>query len=73
MGAKDKNFYFNLMCEYGYEDIATQIQELYLNGNELEGPLPEEFGNLNTKAKYLFLDRETTPIYFQVKTTVVLR
>ena len=36
MGAKDKNFYFNLMCEYGYEDIATQIQELYLNGNKPE-------------------------------------
>ena len=36
MGAKDKNFYFNLMCEYGYEDIATQIQELYLKGSKLE-------------------------------------
>ena len=24
------------MCEYGYEDIATQIQELYLKGIKLE-------------------------------------
>ncbi len=36
MGAKDKNFYFNLMCEYGYEEIATQIQELYLKGEKAE-------------------------------------
>ena len=34
MGAKDKNFYFNLMCEYGYEEIATEIQNLYLSGEE---------------------------------------
>ena len=32
----EENFYFNLMCEYGYEDIATQIQELYLKGSKLE-------------------------------------
>jgi hypothetical protein len=36
MGAKDKNFYFNLMCEYGYEDLAEQIQELYLKGKKTE-------------------------------------
>ena len=44
MGAKDKNFYFNLMCEYGYEDIATQIQELYLKGEkaEAESIFPDE-------------------------------
>lgn len=36
MGAKDKNFYFNLMCEYGYEDLAEQIQELYLKGEKAE-------------------------------------
>ena len=44
MGAKDKNFYFNLMCEYGYEEIATQIQELYLKGEkaEAESIFPDE-------------------------------
>ena len=36
MGAKDKNFYFNLMCEYGYENLAEQIQELYLKGEKAE-------------------------------------
>ena len=30
------------------------------------------FHNLNTKAKYLSLDKETMPIYFQVKITVIL-
>jgi len=25
-----------LMCEYGYEEIATQIQELYLKGEKAE-------------------------------------
>ena len=44
MGAKDKNFYFNLMCEYGYEDVASQIQELYLKGEktEAEGLFPDD-------------------------------
>ena len=26
--------------------IKSNLEELYLNGNKLEGPLPEEFGNL---------------------------
>ena len=34
MGAKDKNFYFNLVCDYGYEEEANQIQELYLSGEK---------------------------------------
>ena len=44
MGAKDKNFYFNLMCEYGYEKIATEIQNLYLSGKkqEAEELFPED-------------------------------
>ncbi|MCH1525189.1 MAG: LLM class F420-dependent oxidoreductase [Candidatus Actinomarina sp.] len=44
MGAKDKNFYFNLMCEYGYEDVATKIQDLYLDGQkqEAEQLFPDE-------------------------------
>ena len=35
VGAKDKNF-ISIQYEYGYEDIATQIQELYLKGSKLE-------------------------------------
>ncbi|HEX4814535.1 MAG TPA: LLM class F420-dependent oxidoreductase, partial [Nonomuraea sp.] len=34
MGAKGKNFYNDLVCEYGYEQEAAQIQELYLEGKK---------------------------------------
>lgn len=30
MGARGKNFYFDLACRYGYEQAATEIQDLYL-------------------------------------------
>lgn len=36
MGAKGKNFYFDLACRYGYEEAATTIQDLYLAGNKGE-------------------------------------
>lgn len=36
MGARGKNFYFDLACRYGYEAAATQIQDLYLAGNKAE-------------------------------------
>jgi len=34
MGARGKNFYFDLACRYGYEDAAHQIQDLYLDGKK---------------------------------------
>lgn len=33
MGAKGRNFYNTLACEYGFEKEAARIQELYLGGN----------------------------------------
>lgn len=36
MGAKGKNFYFDLACRYGYEQHATLIQDAYLAGNRGE-------------------------------------
>src|SRR5262245_47487218 len=36
MGAKGKNFYNDLACRYGYEDVAAEIQDLYLAGNKAE-------------------------------------
>jgi F420-dependent oxidoreductase-like protein len=36
MGAQGKNFYFDLVCRYGYGDAAEQIQTLYLQGKKLE-------------------------------------
>jgi len=45
MGARDKNFYFNLACRYGYEEAANRIQDLYLSGRKGEAcqAVPDEF------------------------------
>jgi F420-dependent oxidoreductase-like protein len=34
MGAKGKNFYNQLVSQYGFEAEAAKIQDLYLNGNK---------------------------------------
>jgi uncharacterized Rossmann fold enzyme len=34
MGARGKNFYFDLVCRYGYEEEATRVQDLYLSGEK---------------------------------------
>jgi F420-dependent oxidoreductase-like protein len=34
MGARGKNFYNQLACEYGYEAEAKKIQDLYLDGHK---------------------------------------
>jgi len=36
MGAKSKNFYYNLACRYGYEEAADTVQALYLAGKKQE-------------------------------------
>ncbi|MEJ6512814.1 MAG: LLM class F420-dependent oxidoreductase [Actinomycetota bacterium] len=45
MGAKGRNFYNDLMCRYGYEEEATKIQDLYLEGKKDEAAalIPSEF------------------------------
>lgn len=35
MGAKGRNFYNDLACRYGFEEAATEIQDLYLGGNQM--------------------------------------
>ena len=44
MGARGKNFYNDLACQYGYEAEAARIQDLYLDGNkkEAEAAVPLE-------------------------------
>jgi F420-dependent oxidoreductase-like protein len=32
MGARGRNFYFDLACRYGFEESAVRIQDLYLDG-----------------------------------------
>jgi F420-dependent oxidoreductase-like protein len=34
MGAKGRNFYFDLASRYGYEEAATRVQDLYLGGDK---------------------------------------
>jgi F420-dependent oxidoreductase-like protein len=34
MGARERNFYYNLACRYGYEADAARIQELFLSGRK---------------------------------------
>jgi F420-dependent oxidoreductase-like protein len=36
MGARGKNFYFDLACRYGYEEAAIKVQDLYLSGQKME-------------------------------------
>ena len=44
MGARGKNFYYDLACRFGYEDEARQIQDAYLSGRKDEAAalLPAE-------------------------------
>jgi F420-dependent oxidoreductase-like protein len=58
MGARGKNFYNDLMCQYGFEKEAKEIQELYLGGNkrDAEKVVPAELlelGNLVGPASYV--------------------
>jgi len=36
MGARGRNFYFDLACRFGYEDEAARIQDAYLSGRKDE-------------------------------------
>jgi F420-dependent oxidoreductase-like protein len=58
MGARGKNFYNDLACQYGWEKEAKKIQDLYLGGNkrDAEAEVPLEWlegGNLVGPASYV--------------------
>ncbi len=44
MGARGRNFYFDLACRYGFEEAAHRIQDHYLRGERAEAVLavPDE-------------------------------
>ena len=44
MGSREKNFYNALVCRYGFEDAAKEVQDLYLEGkkDEAAAALPAE-------------------------------
>jgi F420-dependent oxidoreductase-like protein len=47
MGARNKNFYNSYVRQFGYEDLATRLQDLYLSGkkNEAEAAVPDELAD----------------------------
>ena len=58
MGARGKNFYNDVACQYGYEKEAKEIQDLYLDGKkkEAEALVPLEWleaGNLVGPASFV--------------------
>ena len=58
MGARGKNFYNDLACQYGFEQEAREIQDLYLDGHkrDAEAKVPLawlEAGNLVGPASYV--------------------
>lgn len=44
MGAKGKNFYFDLACRFGYEEAALEIQTHYMAGDKIQAvvSVPDE-------------------------------
>ncbi len=48
MGSREKNFYNALVCRYGFEDAAQEVQDLYLDGRKEEAAaaLPDELIDL---------------------------
>ena len=48
MGAKDKNFYYDLVCRYGFADAAEEIQDHFLAGRKAEATaaVPDELVDL---------------------------
>jgi F420-dependent oxidoreductase-like protein len=58
MGARGRNFYNDLACQYGFEKEAKEIQDLYLGGNKRDAAavVPVEMlelGNLVGPASYV--------------------
>ena len=48
MGSRKQNFYNSLVCEYGFEEAAAKIQDLYLDGKREEAmaAVPDELIDL---------------------------
>ena len=71
MGARGKNFYNDVACQYGYEKEAKEIQDLYLGGNkrDAEAKVPLEWleaTNLVGPASYV---RERIAAYAEAGVT----
>jgi F420-dependent oxidoreductase-like protein len=47
MGARNKNFYNSYVRQFGYDDLAKKLQDLYLSGkkNEAQAAVPDELAD----------------------------
>ena len=65
MGSRDKNFYNQLVCRYGFEDAAGEIQDLYLAGKKQEAAaaIPPELIDLVTMCGPRELVAERLEVY----------
>jgi len=73
MGAKGRNFYNDLMCRYGWEAEAAEIQDLYLDGKKDEAAalVPEEFLRLTNLCGPEGFVRERIAAYAEAGVTVL--
>lgn len=71
MGAREKNFYNDLFCRYGWEAEAKEIQDLFLGGQRQEAmaKVPEEYLDMATLAGDPGWVRERIGVYREVGVT----
>jgi len=73
MGARDRNFYNQLACRYGYEAEAREVQDLYLEGRKEEAAarVPAEFLELTNLVGPEGYVRERLAAYAEAGVTVL--
>jgi len=73
MGARERNFYNQLACRYGYEAEAQRVQDLYLDGKKREAAaeIPDEFLKLTNLVGPEGWIRERLAAYAEAGVTVL--
>jgi F420-dependent oxidoreductase-like protein len=71
MGARDKNFYNDLFCRYGWEAEAKEIQDLFLGGKREEAfaKVPDDYLDMGTLCGDEGFVRERVQVYKEVGVT----
>ncbi|TVZ03167.1 LLM class F420-dependent oxidoreductase [Trebonia kvetii] len=73
MGARGKNFYYDLACRFGYEAEAAQIQDAYLGGrkDEAAGLVPAELAEKTSLIGPLGFVKERLAAYREAGVTTL--
>ena len=73
MGARGKNFYYDLACRFGYEAEAAQIQDAYLAGrkDEAAGLVPAELAEKTSLIGPLGFVKERLAAYREAGVTTL--